>query len=147
MSINLLHDLCYSHLLQVELHLLSILYTLLDQFIYAPVANGHDVLNFTSSVAGSLLARGSILDSILIPSARALGGINVRNRRADFDRGEKGLKLTRTSVKNRVNIFCGKRKADGPYVRIVVETLIKVSTTERLLFYTWNTYTKLICRH
>lgn len=62
------------------------------------------VLNFTPSVAGSLLVLGSSFDSIFIPSPRAFGGINERNRRADLDRGEKGLNFTRTSVRNRVII-------------------------------------------
>lgn len=61
-----------------------------------------DVLNFTSSVAGSLLVRGSILVSIFMPSARAFGGIRDRKSRAGFARGEKGLNWTRTSVRNRV---------------------------------------------
>lgn len=37
-----------------------------------------------------------------MPSARALGGIRDRKRRAGFERGEKGLKVTRTSVRNLV---------------------------------------------
>jgi hypothetical protein len=61
-----------------------------------------DILNLTPRLAGSLLFRGSILDSIFIPSARALGGIRERNSRAGFERGLKGLKDTRTSVRNRV---------------------------------------------
>lgn len=62
------------------------------------------VLNLTPKLAGSLLSRGSILDSIFMPSARAFGGINERKRRAGFERGEKGLKVTRTSVRNLVII-------------------------------------------
>jgi hypothetical protein len=62
------------------------------------------VLNLTPRLAGSLLSRGSILDSIFMPSARAFGGINERKRRAGFERGEKGLKVTRTSVRNLVII-------------------------------------------
>ena len=62
------------------------------------------VLNLTPKLACSLLSRGSILDSIFIPSARAFGGINERKRRAGFERGEKGLKVTRTSVRNLVII-------------------------------------------
>lgn len=60
------------------------------------------MLNLTPSVAGSLLVRGSILDSIFMPFARALGGISDKNSLAGFERGLKGLKVTRTSVKNRV---------------------------------------------
>jgi len=62
------------------------------------------VLNLTPRLAGSLLSRGNILDSIFIPSARAFGGISERKRRAGFERGEKGLKVTRTSVRNLVII-------------------------------------------
>jgi len=39
-----------------------------------------------------------------MPSARAFGGIRERKRRAGFERGEKGLKVTRTSVRNLVII-------------------------------------------
>jgi hypothetical protein len=60
------------------------------------------ILNLTARLAGSLLARGSILDSTFIPSDRAFGGMSERNRRAGFERKEKGLKVTRTSVRNRV---------------------------------------------
>lgn len=63
------------------------------------------ILNVTPSFAGSLLSLGSILDSIFIPDARAFGGINERNSRADFERREKGLNWTRTSVRNLVIIF------------------------------------------
>jgi hypothetical protein len=62
------------------------------------------VLNLTPRLAGSELSRGSILDSIFMPSERALGGINERKRRAGFERGENGLKVTRTSVRNLVII-------------------------------------------
>jgi hypothetical protein len=62
------------------------------------------VLNLTPRLAGSLLSRGSILDSIFMPSARAFGGINERKRRAGLERGEKGLNVTRTSVRNLVII-------------------------------------------
>jgi hypothetical protein len=60
------------------------------------------VLNFTARLAGSLLLRGSILDSTFMPSERALDGMSERKSRAGFERGEKGLKDTRTSVRNRV---------------------------------------------
>lgn len=60
------------------------------------------ILNLTPKVAGSLLCRGSILDSIFMPSERASGGMSERKRRAGFERGEKGLKVTRTSVRNLV---------------------------------------------
>jgi hypothetical protein len=62
------------------------------------------VLNLTARLAGSLLSRGSILDSIFMPSWRAFGGIKERKRRAGFERGEKGLNATRTSVRNLVII-------------------------------------------
>ena len=62
------------------------------------------VLNLTAKLAGSLLSRGSILDSIFMPSWRAFGGIKERKRRAGFERGEKGLNATRTSVRNLVII-------------------------------------------
>ena len=65
------------------------------------------VLNLTASVAGSLLVRGSILDSIFMPSMRAFGGIRDRKRRAGLERMEKGLKVTRTSVRNRVIMMGG----------------------------------------
>jgi hypothetical protein len=60
------------------------------------------VLNFTAKLAGSLLSRGSILDSIFMPSMRAFGGMRERKSRAGFARMEKGLKVTRTSVRKRV---------------------------------------------
>lgn len=62
------------------------------------------VLNFTAKLAGSLLVRGSIFDSMFMPSERALGGMRERNNLAGFDLREKGLKETRTSVRNRVII-------------------------------------------
>jgi hypothetical protein len=37
-----------------------------------------------------------------MPSDRAFGGIRERNNRAGFERRENGLKVTRTSVRNRV---------------------------------------------
>jgi hypothetical protein len=37
-----------------------------------------------------------------MPSARAFGGMRERNSRAGLERREKGLKVTRTSVRNRV---------------------------------------------
>jgi len=40
-----------------------------------------------------------MVDSIFMPSARAFGGISDRNSRAGFERGLKGLKVTRTSVR------------------------------------------------
>jgi hypothetical protein len=58
----------------------------------------------TPRLAGSLLYRGSIFDSIFMPSARAFGGIKERKRRAGLERGEKGLNVTRTSVRNLVII-------------------------------------------
>lgn len=65
------------------------------------------VLNLRARLAGSLLVRGSILDSIFIPSERAFGGISERNSRAGLERKEKGLKVTRTSVRNRVIMIAG----------------------------------------
>jgi hypothetical protein len=40
-----------------------------------------------------------------MPSERAFGGMSERNSRAGFERREKGLKVTRTSVRNRVIMF------------------------------------------
>jgi hypothetical protein len=63
-----------------------------------------------------LLSLGNIFDSIFIPVARAFGGIKERNSRADFERREKGLNWTRTSVRNLVIIFCtrfGKNRSRG----------------------------------
>lgn len=60
------------------------------------------VLNLRARLEGSLLVRGSILDSIFMPSERAFGGMSERNSRAGFERRENGLKVTRTSVRNRV---------------------------------------------
>jgi hypothetical protein len=78
---------------------------------------GFVVLNFTASLAGSLLVRGSILDSIFIPSERAFGGISDRNSRAGFERRENGLKVTRTSVRNRVIMLAMRgRLVDCRYV-------------------------------
>lgn len=74
------------------------------------------VLNLTPKLAGSLLFRGSILDSIFMPSKRASGGIRERKRRAGLERGEKGLKDTRTSVRNRV-IMAAKGRA-GPMLAV-----------------------------
>lgn len=72
------------------------------------------VLNFKARLAGSLLLRGSILDSIFMPSDRALGGMRERNRRAGLERRLKGLKVTRTSVRNRVIMLdCSGRCEDG----------------------------------
>lgn len=65
---------------------------------------GAHILNLTAKLAGSLLVRGSIFDSMFMPSARALGGMRERKSRAGFDLSEKGLKETRTSVRNRVII-------------------------------------------
>jgi hypothetical protein len=67
------------------------------------------VLNFTAKLAGSSLLRGSILDSIFIPSERAFGGMSERNNRAGFERRENGLKVTRTSVRNRVIMVASRR--------------------------------------
>lgn len=61
-----------------------------------------DILNLTPRLAGSVLVRGNILDSMFMPSARAFGGMSDRNSLAGFERGLKGLKVTRTSVRNRV---------------------------------------------
>jgi hypothetical protein len=44
------------------------------------------------------------LESIFMPSARALGGMRERKRRAGLERRAKGLKDTRTSVRNLVII-------------------------------------------
>jgi hypothetical protein len=63
------------------------------------------VLNVTARLAGSLLLRGSIFDSTFMPFMRAFGGMSERNNRADFERREKGLNVTRTSVRNRVIIM------------------------------------------
>lgn len=63
---------------------------------------GKHVLNLISSVALSLLVRGSSFDWTVMPLARALAGMSDRNKRAGFERGLKGLKATRTSVRNRV---------------------------------------------
>jgi hypothetical protein len=43
-----------------------------------------------------------------MPSERAFGGMSERKSRAGFDRREKGLKVTRTSVRNRVIMFAAK---------------------------------------
>jgi hypothetical protein len=72
------------------------------------------VLNLTAKLAGSLLSRGSILDSIFMPSMREFGGMSERKSRAGLARIEKGLKVTRTSVRKRVIMvecgygFCGR---------------------------------------
>jgi hypothetical protein len=63
--------------------------------------HGH-ILNLTSKVAFSLLVRGKSLDWTVMPPARASEGISERNSRAGFERGLKGLKATRTSVRKRV---------------------------------------------
>jgi hypothetical protein len=69
---------------------------------YRILPGGSNVLNLTPNVAISLLVRGNILCSIFMPFARASEGMRERNRRAGFERGLKGLKVTRTSVRNRV---------------------------------------------
>lgn len=48
-----------------------------------------------------------------MPSARAFGGINERKRRAGLERGEKGLKVTRTSVRNLVIIAAVEDRGIG----------------------------------
>ena len=63
------------------------------------------ILNFTPKVAGSLLDFGNILEAIARPWERAFGGIRDRKRRADFERGEKGLNVMLTLVRKRVIIF------------------------------------------
>lgn len=63
---------------------------------------GGHVLNFTPSVAFSLLVRGSIVEWTSKPLERASAGMSERNKRAGFERELKGLNATRTSVRNRV---------------------------------------------
>lgn len=64
-------------------------------------AHARDILNFKLSRIGSLLVRGSILTSTFIVD-RALGGRSARKLRAVFARGEKGLKVVETLVRNLV---------------------------------------------
>ena len=45
-----------------------------------------------------------------MPSERASGGMRERKRRAGFERGEKGLKVTRTSVRNLVIMAATERR-------------------------------------
>ena len=80
----------------------------IDQPVFCKLGK-EDILNLTPKVAGSLLCRGSILDSIFMPSERASGGMRERKSRAGFERGEKGLKVTRTSVRNLVIMAAMKR--------------------------------------
>jgi len=80
---------------------------------------GH-VLNFRPNVAGSLLVLGSIFVSIIMPLARAFGGIRERKRRAGFARMEKGLNLTRTSVRNRVIMLQSKGGVEDRWRRLYV---------------------------
>jgi hypothetical protein len=47
-----------------------------------------------------------------MPSERAFAGMSDRNNRAGFERREKGLKDTRTSVRNRV-IMVAVKVVDG----------------------------------
>jgi hypothetical protein len=63
---------------------------------------GNNILNFRLKLAGSLLFLGNILEAMFMPSERAFGGMRERNNRAGFERRENGLKVTRTSVRNRV---------------------------------------------
>jgi hypothetical protein len=48
-----------------------------------------------------------------MPSERAFGGMSERKSRAGFDRREKGLKVTRTSVRNRVIMFAAESGRPG----------------------------------
>lgn len=63
-----------------------------------------DALNLTCSELGSFESRGRIVVVMAVPFARAVGGINVRNRRAGFAQAENGLNLAVTSVMNLVII-------------------------------------------
>lgn len=53
-----------------------------------------------------------------MPSERAFGGMSDRNRRAGFERRENGLKVTRTSVRNRVIMMAGRTFAEVSDVRL-----------------------------
>jgi len=86
---------------------------------YTKCIAGFNVLNFTASLAGSLLVLGSILDSIFMPSERAFGGMSDRNSRAGFERRENGLKVTRTSVRNRVIMMAGKTLGEVSDARLL----------------------------
>lgn len=61
-------------------------------------------LNLTRRELGSFESRGRIVVVMAVPFARAVGGINVRNRRAGFAQAENGLNLAVTSVMNLVII-------------------------------------------
>lgn len=152
MSIYLLDDLWYPHSAQVQVHFLAIFcggvsvdcvrITLVEpgepgdqdalslqsriSCLRLPLAwivgSGH-VLNLTPSVAGSWLFRGSIVDSIFMPSARAFGGMSDRNSRAGFERGLKGLKVTRTSVRNLVIIVGAAAEAEAVVTRCRAEDM------------------------
>jgi ABC-type cobalamin transport system permease subunit len=52
-----------------------------------------------------------------MPSERAFGGMSERKRRAGLERREKGLKVTRTSVRKRV-IITAVGKVVGISVRV-----------------------------
>lgn len=62
-------------------------------------------LNLTRRELGSFESRGRIVVVMVVPFARAVGGINVRNRRAGFAQAENGLNLAVTSVMNLVIIL------------------------------------------
>lgn len=54
--------------------------------------------------------RGRTVDVIVVPLARAFGGMNVRKRRAGFAHVENGLNLAETSVMNLVIILTTEAK-------------------------------------
>ena len=101
MSIHLILNLLDFHLFNVELHLLSILYTIhiSTTHPFYTLCSDHDLLNFSANVAGlAAIAFGSSFTSIVIVD-RALGGSIARKFRAVLpDLGLKGEKAVTTEV-------------------------------------------------
>ena len=88
----------------VELHCLSIFYAGLAEEPSA-ARTVYNALNLTSRELDSEEFWGRRTVLILVPFARALGGMRVRRRRAGFAQGENGLNLTEISDMNLVIIL------------------------------------------
>lgn len=104
MSVYLLDQSLDVGFLAVKVELLAILCVLVRHCSLTAELQGN-VLNFTRRELGSVEFRGRTVDVIVVPLARAFGGMNVRKRRAGFAHVENGLNLAETSVINLVIIL------------------------------------------
>jgi hypothetical protein len=75
-----------------------------------------------------------------MPSERAFGGMNERKSRAGFERGENGLKVTRTSVRNLVIMA-----ATGKWWAGEAIFNVSISAREKVLLLTCDGYDKIRC--